>query len=84
VKRADAIRLNRQIASGQLGRSRAREARDEHGIRAEAGYRAADLPREVSGFACPQLRGAEDAEFPRTFGPRLLLRNLGDAVSGFK
>jgi hypothetical protein len=45
MKRADAIRFDRQVASGQLGGGGAGEASDEYGIRAEA----FDSPPNLAG-----------------------------------
>ena len=84
VQGADAISRDGQIAARQFRGGGAREGGDQHALRPVPIHGAPDLPGDVGGFASPQLRGAEDAEFPRFFSPRLLLRNLWDAVGKFE
>ena len=81
---ADSIRVDWEVAARELRCGCAREGGHKHALRTVPIHCAPDLAAEVGRFAGPQLRGAEDAEFPRFLGPRLLLRDLLDAVGVFE
>jgi len=80
MERAHALTGNGKIPAGEFGGGGAREGRDQDRVRAIAIDGALDLARQVGRLPRAQLRGAEDTEFPCFFGPRLLFRNLRDAV----
>jgi hypothetical protein len=78
VQSANPVGVDGQVTARELRGGGARKTGDQNGVGAESLDGAPDLPGQVGGFARSQSRGAEDAEFPRFFGPRL--RDVMDSV----